>query len=186
MSSAQHLEPSHMYDRLQGSHLSIFCAPAADSLGIARTTSSFHRHVLTTSATPGSIASNVSLGYPSELPIIVRLPAVARSDTMYRVHWMYAACLCAHTTRPLAQEVANVHSLRQVQFPRLWQAVSQQLVHGKHLRDIIGSCVRALTRRSYQSLTARMTDHLIRDSPRLMVCSSHESAHWRANSATTL
>src|SRR5258708_37704557 len=28
---------------------------------------------------------------------------------------------------------------------------------------------------SYQSLTARMTDHLIQDSPRLMICSSHES-----------
>src|SRR5258708_39613682 len=82
---------------------------------------------------------------------------------------MYAAWLGARTTQPLAQGVANVHPRRQVQLPRFRQAVSQQLVHGKHLAR------RSRTKVSYQSLTARMTDHLIQDSPRLMVCSSHES-----------
>src|SRR5258708_19346689 len=48
---------------------------------------SFHRRVLTTSATPGSIVSNVQViglyTIPPELPIIVRLPAVARGDTAH-------------------------------------------------------------------------------------------------------
>src|SRR5258708_33425796 len=48
---------------------------------------SFHRRVLTTSATPGSIVSNVQViglySIPPELPIVVRLPAVARGDTAH-------------------------------------------------------------------------------------------------------
>src|SRR5258708_32117981 len=48
---------------------------------------SFHRRVLTPSATPGSIVSNVQViglyTIPPELPIIVRLPAVARGDTAH-------------------------------------------------------------------------------------------------------
>src|SRR5258708_14065207 len=89
---------------------------------------------------------------------------------------MYVACLCARATRPLEQAAANAHPLRQVQFPRLRQAVSWQFVHDEHSRDIVGSCVTVLARRSYQSLTARTTAHLVRDNPRLTVRSRRESA----------
>ena len=93
-----------------------------------------------------------------------------------QVRRMYVVCLCPRATRPLEQAAANAHPLRQVQFPRLRQAVSWQFVHDEHSRDIVGSCVTALARRSYQSLTARMTAHLARDNPRLMVRSRRESA----------
>src|SRR5229473_1304998 len=64
---------------------------------------------------------------------------------------MYATCQCPHVTQLPVQAATNTHPLRRVQFPRLQQAVSQQLIHDKHLKDIIGSCIRALAWRSYQS-----------------------------------
>ena len=84
---------------------------------------------------------------------------------------MYATCLCPHTTQLPVQAVTTAHPLHRVQFPRLQQAVSQQLIHNKHSKDInhiIDSCIRALAPRSYQSLTVRMTTRLTRDSHCLM------------------
>src|SRR5258707_5054216 len=45
-----------------------------------------------------------------------------------------------------------------------------------NIRGIVGSCIRVLAQRPYQSLTARTTTHLARGSPRLMVRSRRESA----------
>jgi hypothetical protein len=71
---------------------------------------------------------------------------------------MYAACPCPHAIQ-LPQVAANAPRQHQVLFPLHQRAVFRPGGHDKRSRGTVGSCVIALARKSYRSLTARMTAH---------------------------
>jgi hypothetical protein len=87
---------------------------------------------------------------------------------------MYAACPCPHAIQ-LPEVAANAHLQHQVLSPP-HKRVLLPRGHDKCSRGTVGSCVRALARRSYRSLTARTTAHPARDSLRLMAHSRRANA----------
>jgi hypothetical protein len=80
---------------------------------------------------------------------------------------MYAACPCPHAIQ-LSQVVANAPRQHQVLFPLHQRVVFRPRGHDKRSKGTVGSCVIALARKSYRSLTARTTALPARDSLRLM------------------
>jgi hypothetical protein len=79
---------------------------------------------------------------------------------------IYAACLCPLAIQP--QVAANAPRQHPVLSPIHQRAVLRPRGHDKRSRGTVGSCVIALARKFYMSLTARMTAHSARDSLRLM------------------
>jgi hypothetical protein len=88
---------------------------------------------------------------------------------------MYAACPCPHAIQ-LPQVAANAPRRHQVLSLLHQRAVLRPRDHDKRSRGTVGSCVIALARKSYMSLTARTNAHHARDSLHLMAHSRRASA----------
>src|SRR6267154_6365454 len=93
----------------------------------------------------------------------------------YRALRMYAACPCLHAIQ-LSQVAANAPRQHQVLSLLHQRSVLRSRSPDKRSRVIVGSCVRALARKYYRSLTARTNAHLARDSLCLMAHSRRANA----------
>ena len=88
---------------------------------------------------------------------------------------MYAACRCPHTIQ-LPQVAANALRQHQVLSFLLQPTVLRPRGHDKRSTGTVGSCVRALARKSYKSLTTGTNAYSAQDSLRLMAHSRPANA----------